>query len=88
MYDDNISITISKNPTFIEHFYTIGLDSNLIIQNYLYITDIATLNENKAVKPEIINKFPNKSCLEIDDEAVIKVFILILALLPKWILYS
>jgi hypothetical protein len=76
---------LNSNSNFIEYFYTIGLDSNLIIQNYLYTTDLSTLNENKAVKPEIITKFPNVNKLHIDieDESIIKVIFLTIALFSK-----
>ena len=70
---------INKGNSFIEQFYCIGLDSNLILQNYLYNTDINTLNENKSIRPEIINKFPiiKKKLIYIDDETLIKVLFLI-----------
>ena len=82
MEDDNSfynSSYINKGNSFVEQFYCIGLDSNLILQNYLYSTDINTLNENKSIRPEIITKFPNieKKLIYLDDETLIKVYFLI-----------
>jgi hypothetical protein len=90
MEDDNrLYLTLNKTSSFIEYFYTIGLDSNLILQNYLYITDLSTLNETKAVKPDIITKFPNtnKFKIDIDDETLIKVRFLTSALLSEWLFH-
>lgn len=60
---------------FIEQFYTIGIDSETIFDEFLYNSSLENLNENSRLKPTVICKYPNvdKKNLKLEESMLIKV---------------
>jgi hypothetical protein len=60
---------------FIEHFYSIGLDMDLIFDDSLYSSSLQNLNESMRLKPMVISKYPpvKKTNLKMDESTLIKV---------------
>jgi hypothetical protein len=62
---------------FIEQFYTIGIDSEIIFDEFLYNSTLESLNENSRLKSTVISKYPHveKKNLKLDESVLIKVSI-------------
>ena len=86
-YLTNFKKELDKGNNFVDYFVTIGLKEEIIFDDYLYETDIAILNQSIQISPDIISKFPpiEKTIIGVD-ESIIKVKLIYLALLSKWIL--
>lgn len=65
---------------FVDYFYCLGLDHDLIFSDFLYTNDIKTLNESIKIRPVVITKFPNvnKSIIKFDEESILKVSLYII----------
>ena len=57
-YLNNLKTELDKGNNLIEYFITIGITEDVIFNNFLYETDIMTINSSDLIKPEILSKFP------------------------------
>jgi hypothetical protein len=69
----------NQGKFFVEYFYLIGMDPDLIFQDFLYSNDLKKINENIRIKPKIISKVPDfdKTVLNIEEEIILKVNIIL-----------
>jgi hypothetical protein len=67
--------TIENGNFFIEYFYSLGLNHELILDDLLYNTDIKILNEHRKINPSIISKYPDieKPYIGLEEQTLIKV---------------
>ncbi len=76
-YPFNLNNYLHQNQGkfFAEYFFLIGIDHDLIFDDFLYSNDLKKINENIQIKPKILSKIPKieKSTLKIDDDIIIKV---------------
>lgn len=77
-YINDLKKDLDRGNNFVDYFITIGLNEDVIFDDFLYNSDLKTLNNSPKIKPEIISKFPpiDKTIIGID-ESVIKVIHLI-----------
>ncbi len=68
-------IDLGHGNFFIEFFYSIGIDQDLIFDDFLYNSSLDTINENAKINPTIISKFPpvRKPNILIEENIIIKV---------------
>jgi len=57
-YLNNLKTELDKGNSLIDYFLTIGINEDVIFNNFLYENDINTLNSSELIKPEILTKFP------------------------------
>ena len=73
MFNSNIKILLNQiKNTFCQYFYTFGIDSNIILNDYIYKLN-NYLIENEKIYPSLLNKFPpfNKTNSYIDEKILI-----------------
>ena len=77
-YLNNLKTELEKGNNLIDYFITIGINEEIIFNNFLYENDVATLNASELIKPEILTKFPPLEKKNvIVDENIIRVIMFI-----------
>lgn len=70
--DDSLKKELDKGNNFVDYFVTIGLNKDLILEEFLYENDLNTLNCSEKINPEILTKFPpfDKTTINIDENMI------------------
>jgi hypothetical protein len=70
--DDSLKKELDKGNNFVDYFVIIGLSKDLIFSDWLYETELETLNTSEKLKPEILSKFPpfDKTTINIDENMI------------------
>jgi hypothetical protein len=68
-------VDLENGNYFIEYFYSIGLDHDLIFDDFLYNNNLSVLNQSSKIQPKIISKYPqvNKKNINLDESTLIRV---------------
>ena len=74
--DDYINSTLKKEldkgNNFVDYFLVIGINQELIFDDFLYQNDITTINKSERIIPEILSKFPPfaKTTINVDENMI------------------
>ena len=77
--EDSLKKDLDKGINFVDYFLTVGLDYDLIFNDFLYENEISVLNESELTKPVLLSKFPpfEKTLVNIDDSLIsVKLFLI------------
>ena len=71
-YLNNLKKELDKGNNFVDYFISIGLNQDIIFNDFLYENDLETLNNSELIKPEILSKFPpiEKTKINIDENVI------------------
>jgi hypothetical protein len=70
--DDSLKKELDRGNNFVDYFVLIGLNKSLIFSDWLYETDLDSLNSSEKLNPEILSKFPpfDKTTINIDENMI------------------
>lgn len=90
-YLNNLKTELDKGNNLIDYFITIGINEETIFNNFLYESDVATLNSSELIRPEILTKFPpiEKKNVIVDENIIrvnmIKIFYFLFKVLVDYL---
>lgn len=70
--DDTLKKELDKGLNFVDYFVLIGMNRELTFSEWLYETDLESLNLSEKIQPEILSKFPpfDKTTINIDENMI------------------
>lgn len=71
-FHNSLKKELDKGNNFIDYFVSIGINPNLIFDDFLYENNLSTLNSSNKYTPEILSKFPpfDKTTINIDENMI------------------